>query len=191
MTNTCEPRAKRVALSKKTRFDVFKRDRFECQYCGAHPPGVLLHVDHVTAVANGGTNATDNLVTACQPCNAGKGARSLTVIPESFAVKAKRVAESEAQLAGYQAILSAKRDRIDWDMWQVAELIERGCGISGMRSDWLGSVKRFNESLGVHEVMLSAESANERHSSLSKQNRFRYFCGICWKKIKGQADGAR
>ena len=60
----------RKGISKKTRFDVFKRDLFACQYCGAHPPGVLLHVDHIVAVASGGTNDKDNLVTACQPCNA-------------------------------------------------------------------------------------------------------------------------
>ena len=32
----------REAVSKKRRFDVFKRDGFTCQYCGATPPGVLL-----------------------------------------------------------------------------------------------------------------------------------------------------
>lgn len=38
--------AERKSLSKKTRFEVFKRDSFECQYCGAHPPSTILHVDH-------------------------------------------------------------------------------------------------------------------------------------------------
>src|ERR1043166_5770992 len=93
---------KRKALSKKTRFDTFKRDGFRCQYCGAHPPGVLLHVDHVVAVAGGGTNDIDNLVTACEPCNLGKGARSLQVVPQSLAEKAAAVAEREEQLLGYQ-----------------------------------------------------------------------------------------
>lgn len=44
----------RKAISKKTRFEVFKRDRFTCQYCGATPPGVLLHIDHIHPVAEGG-----------------------------------------------------------------------------------------------------------------------------------------
>jgi 5-methylcytosine-specific restriction endonuclease McrA len=102
---------KRRALSKKTRFEVFKRDRFACQYCGAHPPGVLLHVDHVVAVAEGGTNDMDNLVTACEPCNLGKGARDIGVAPKGLEEKAKETQEREAQLAGFQAIFEAKRPR--------------------------------------------------------------------------------
>jgi 5-methylcytosine-specific restriction endonuclease McrA len=40
----------RKPLSKKLRFEVFKRDGFSCQYCGAHPPDVLLEIDHVIPV---------------------------------------------------------------------------------------------------------------------------------------------
>lgn len=67
----------RKALSKKTRFEVFKRDKFTCQYCGARAPDVLLHVDHVNPVALGGENEILNLITACVGCNGGKGARAL------------------------------------------------------------------------------------------------------------------
>jgi hypothetical protein len=68
---------KRQSLSKKTRFEVFKRDKFTCQYCGATAPGAILHVDHIKPVAKGGTNDVFNLVTACESCNSGKGARKL------------------------------------------------------------------------------------------------------------------
>ena len=37
----------RVPMSKKMRFDVFKRDGFQCQYCGSTPPSVVLEVDHI------------------------------------------------------------------------------------------------------------------------------------------------
>jgi len=87
---------------------------------------VLLHVDHVIALANGGKNDKDNLVTSCEPCNLGKGARPLSSVPESLAYKAKRIAESEAQLLGYQAILEAKRQRLDDEMWRVADEIDTG-----------------------------------------------------------------
>lgn len=69
--------AKRKAVSKKTRFEVFKRDSFTCQYCGAEAPKAVLHVDHILPVAEGGDNALTNLVTACSDCNLGKGARKL------------------------------------------------------------------------------------------------------------------
>ena len=38
--------AERKPLSKKIRFEVFKRDAFTCQYCGQMAPDVLLEVDH-------------------------------------------------------------------------------------------------------------------------------------------------
>jgi hypothetical protein len=59
------------------RFEVFKRDRFTCSYCGSHPPDVQLEVDHVTPRSAGGLDELDNLITACLECNRGKGARLL------------------------------------------------------------------------------------------------------------------
>lgn len=64
----------RKSISKRDRFEVLKRDRFKCQYCGATAPDVLLHIDHIIPVAKGGDSSMTNLVTACQGCNAGKGA---------------------------------------------------------------------------------------------------------------------
>lgn len=68
---------RRKALTKKVRFEVLKRDKFTCQYCGAKAPDVLLHVDHVTPVCNGGTSDILNLISSCEPCNLGKGGRPL------------------------------------------------------------------------------------------------------------------
>lgn len=67
----------RKPLSKKIRFEVFKRDNFKCQYCGRSAPDVVLHVDHIKPVAEGGTGDISNLVTACIDCNLGKGANLL------------------------------------------------------------------------------------------------------------------
>ena len=57
-----------------TRFNLFLRDRFACQYCGH---GRDLTFDHVTPRAQGGRTTWENVVTACAPCNLRKGARSL------------------------------------------------------------------------------------------------------------------
>lgn len=56
----------------ETRWAVLERDKFTCRYCGQFAPNVMLHVDHVTAVCEGGTDDLDNLVTACSACNIGK-----------------------------------------------------------------------------------------------------------------------
>lgn len=67
----------RRPLSNKERFEIFRRDGFTCQYCGATPPRVELRVDHIDPVANGGKCEEGNLITACHTCNSGKAARSI------------------------------------------------------------------------------------------------------------------
>ena len=69
---------KRKGLSKKIRFEVFKRDSFKCQYCGKSAPDVVLHADHIHPVSKGGDNDIMNLVTACENCNQGKKANLLS-----------------------------------------------------------------------------------------------------------------
>ncbi|WP_327594631.1 HNH endonuclease [Streptomyces chartreusis] len=61
-----------MPVSKRTRFEVLRRDGFRCRYCGATPEMAELTVDHVTPMALGGGDEPGNLVTACEPCNSGK-----------------------------------------------------------------------------------------------------------------------
>ncbi len=56
-----------------TRFNVFLRDRFECQYCGAPED---LTFDHVVPRSRGGRTVWENVVAACAPCNLAKGGRT-------------------------------------------------------------------------------------------------------------------
>lgn len=49
---------------------VFSRDDYTCQYCGSR--GVYLECDHIVPVSRGGSNDTQNLATACKPCNRAK-----------------------------------------------------------------------------------------------------------------------
>jgi len=53
-----------------TRFNVFLRDRFTCQYCGSKDD---LTFDHLIPRSRGGLTTWDNVVTACSPCNLQKG----------------------------------------------------------------------------------------------------------------------
>lgn len=179
--------AERKALSKKTRFEVFKRDGFRCMYCGAHPPAVLLHVDHITPVASGGGNDIDNLVTACEPCNLGKGARDLNAAPATLAEKARLVAEREEQLQGYHEVLEAKRNRLESQTWQVMNEIYPGK--DSVPRDEFNSARMFVEKLGFHEVLEAAELAMA--APINYRQTFRYFCGICWNKLRKQEGAAR
>ncbi|MGB0670087.1 MAG: HNH endonuclease [Rhodospirillales bacterium] len=58
-----------------TRFNVFLRDRFECQYCGDRFPADELTFDHVVPRSKGGITNWENVVAACAPCNLRKGNR--------------------------------------------------------------------------------------------------------------------
>jgi len=60
-------------LSKKRRFEIFKRDKFTCQYCGGKSPEKQLTIDHKIATSKGGSDEESNLVTACMECNLAKG----------------------------------------------------------------------------------------------------------------------
>lgn len=174
----------RKAISKKVRFEVFKRDGFKCQYCGAHPPGVLLHIDHINPVAAGGGNDIDNLIAACESCNLGKGARSLDVVPMTLREKAALVAEREEQLQGYHDVLEARRDRLESQTWEVLELLRPKA--ETVPHDWFNSTRKFIEKLGFHEVIDSMEIAlgASIYGVYGEQKRFRYFCGVCWNKVR-------
>jgi hypothetical protein len=71
-----EKKNARQPIPKRLRFDVLRRDRYTCQYCGRSAPEVKLHVDHVVPVARGGRTVLENLRAACEDCNLGKGTRS-------------------------------------------------------------------------------------------------------------------
>ena len=65
-----------IPLSRRpafTRFNVFLRDRFMCQYCASPHPASELTFDHVIPRSRGGRTTWDNVVTACTGCNLRKG----------------------------------------------------------------------------------------------------------------------
>jgi HNH endonuclease len=173
----------RPPIGKKLRFEVFKRDGFTCVYCGAQPPGVILHVDHVIPRANGGSDDIDNLVTACDGCNLGKGARELTAIPISIEEKAAILEEREEQIAAFNALIMAKQVRIEETAWQVANVFLDHWNSDRIRTDWLHSIKRFVERLPLDEL-LEAASIGVGRAPHSPDRAFKYFCGVCWRKIR-------
>ena len=91
--------AKREPLSKKIRFEVFKRDSFTCQYCGRKAPNVILEADHINPVKRGGKNDLLNLITSCFDCNRGKSDR---VLSDNSIVEKQRIQIEELNLKKQQ-----------------------------------------------------------------------------------------
>lgn len=72
-----------MAVSKRLRYEILRRDSHTCRYCGASAPDAPLRVDHVTPVALGGTDHPSNLATSCEPCNSGKSSTIEGFVPQA------------------------------------------------------------------------------------------------------------
>lgn len=96
----------RKPLGPKARYAILKRDGFACQYCGAKPPNVLLQVDHIVSVVEGGSNEPENLKTSCEACNAGKGRHSLYSCRAVF-----EALDRDDEPAAHTALVAAICDR--------------------------------------------------------------------------------
>lgn len=107
-----------MALSVRTRFEVFKRDNFTCQYCGLTSPEVVLEVDHIVPICEGGGDDVINLRTSCWDCNRGKGGVLLesVVTGEDPHDRAVLLLEKERQLREYNTVLAAIRVRKEQEL---------------------------------------------------------------------------
>lgn len=64
---------KEVVFSRR---NIYKRDRFTCQYCGEQPGSEELTIDHILPRAKGGKSSWENCVLACVECNRAKANRT-------------------------------------------------------------------------------------------------------------------
>lgn len=69
-------RLKHRPVVQFTRANIYARDEFTCQYCAKSFEPEDLTFDHVVPVAQGGKRGWTNIVTACEPCNRRKAART-------------------------------------------------------------------------------------------------------------------
>ena len=88
-----------------SRRNLFKRDRFTCQYCGRQPGADELTIDHVVPRAQGGHSAWDNCVLACVDCNHAKADRT----PAGAGMRLRR----DPVRPNWQPLYAASRVRVD------------------------------------------------------------------------------
>lgn len=171
-----------MAISKKLRFEVFKRDGFRCQYCGKTPPDAILEIDHINPKSQNGKDDINNLLTACFDCNRGKGNIPLKKIPSSFAINIEILKEKEDQLKYYNQLLNRIERRIQKDINEINEIFHSYFAEWDLSAEFKNnSVKRFLKHLPKQTVADSMHIAcGKMHNSNAA---IKYFCGICWNKI--------
>lgn len=173
-----------MAISRRLRFEILRRDNHQCRYCGAAAPDVKLTVDHVVPTALGGSDDATNLVTACQPCNAGKAATGADeVIVGDVSGKAVRWARAMKAAAAEKAK--------EW------EAVEAYCGAfyDEWRSfgrnpppNWAGTLEAmFTAGLPEPQML---DAVGIAISARGVDNRFSYFCGVAWRRVREIQDVA-
>ena len=173
-----------MSISKKLRFDIFKRDGFLCGYCGRTPPSVVLEIDHIKPKVSGGLDDINNLLTACFDCNRGKKAVPLSSIPKSIIENLNVLREREAQSAAYNRFIRKIKDKENVWITKLNEIYTRtfpGWELSPSFKN--GSLRNtFFKKLPFPEIEEAMEIACDRKRR-DQKNCIRYFCGIVWKKI--------
>lgn len=172
----------RKGISKKLRFEIFKRDSFCCQYCGGKPPKIPLEVDHIMPVSKGGNNEEYNLITSCFDCNRGKSNKELSTMPVLQQEKYEKMKLAQSQYKEIKKIIDADK-KIIIDQIDTIEILYAEVFPGYLFSEKFKiSVKKFILILGSFEVYASMETACGR--IYDSEAVLSYFCGICWTKIK-------
>lgn len=143
---------KRKSLTKKTRFEVFKRDKFICQYCGRSAPEVVIEVDHIIPVASGGENDEMNLLTACKECNAGKKHRELT--DDSVISKQKKQLDDLQERREQIIMMTAWREGLLKENTEIVKSIER------IINDYLDNYDHHVNPKGIETIKIWSNSFN-------------------------------
>jgi len=174
----------RKPISKRIRFEVFKRDSFTCQYCGNKPPGIILELDHLKPVSKKGTDNINNLITSCFNCNRGKSNIDLKLLPNSLKDNLEIIKEKEEQLKEYHKLIRKIENRLNKEIEIVSKRLQLYYPKKEFSDNFkITSIKRFLYNLQVNEVLEALDIACGRMKNIEKA--IPYFCGICWNKIKG------
>lgn len=178
-----------MAVSKRLRFEILRRDNHACRYCGRSAPEVELTIDHVVPTALGGGDEPTNLVTACRDCNGGKSS-----VPADAHLVAD-VAQDAARWA--RAMRQAIEER--------AQATEDGAELMGWFNsiwcewtDWRGDIFPAPEGafLSIPTFIAAGLTKEDLQELLvvamngPARDRWAYFCGCCWKRIRKLQDRA-
>jgi len=186
-----------MPISKRLRYEIFRRDNHACRYCGAAAPNVQLQIDHVLSVALGGTDQPGNLVTACRDCNSGKsatpaGAALIADVDQDavrWAAAKRRAAEMIEADRESQRVVAGEVEYV------FADTLVPSYRGGGTLYDYIppDAFNTYDQLIRAGLALVDFEEA-ARIAAAAKSGRpqeaWRYFCGVCWKKVRQLEDRA-
>lgn len=176
-----------MAISKRLRFEIFRRDSYTCRYCGRSAPEVVLRPDHVVPVALGGKDEPGNLVTACDDCNSGKS---------SVAPGSALVADVERDAMRWAAAQKLVADMLTGQVLERQEFYDQfddewrqwGNGAVPRPANWASSLDSFIDAGLPKEVIFDCVRRAMESEKVLHRDIFRYMCGIAWSRINKMRD---
>ena len=184
----------RKSTGKRIRFEIFKRDGFKCVYCGSSPVQSVLRIDHVLPVAEGGTNAPENLVTSCHDCNSGKSSVKLNdkklSKPDINGAHKEHVEQLKQFLLIQKEIADARREYAEEiaDYWintvgpMTEDMFNR---LAILVKEW--PHEKLIEAIDITARKMGGQSST--FSSWKANNQAKYFHGIIRKWRSDNANG--
>ncbi|WP_333887584.1 HNH endonuclease [Sphingobacterium siyangense] len=177
----------RMGLSKKIRFEVFKRDRFTCQYCGAKAPETVLNVDHIEPVAKGGGDEILNLITSCFDCNNGK--RDKRLVDSSVLEKQRQQLELlQERREQIELMLEWKKSLSEFDNDIHQMILDY---INGKMSPWLisdsekGTIGQWLKKYEVEQILEGIDIAATKYLKQDEEGTTNESADLFASKIGG------
>ncbi|MGW7296135.1 HNH endonuclease [Streptomyces xiamenensis] len=185
-----------MAVSKRLRYEILRRDNHTCRYCGAAAPDAPLRIDHVTPVALGGTDTADNLVTACEPCNSGKtstttDAATVADVKQDALRWAEAMKQAAANLTAADRHKAAYRDVFlaEWNRWGAGKGKQRR--EIDLPKGWKASIEAFRAAGLPATVWAEVVDTSMGNDTVRVDNKFRYCCGVAWRMVTKLQEDAR
>lgn len=178
----------RKSISKSLRFEVFKRDRFTCQYCGRKSPDVILQIDHIHPVSKGGNNDILNLITSCEDCNSGKRDKQLT---DTTIIDRKRTQLEELQERREQIemMMEWQKGLVELDNYlveQIAEFWSELVKPYSLTEQGLKSLKKLLRQNNAEELMEAMRIAVQQYVKYDENDEItEESISYAWSKIGG------
>lgn len=170
-----------MAVSKRLRFEILRRDNHTCHYCGRRPPEIELTIDHVVPRALGGTDEAKNLVASCKECNGGK----TSIAPDSPLVDAVD-ADAERWSAAVQAAINkvhADHEAVQEYRSQFLQAWNSYRPPVPLDMVWRNTIDSFYGRGLPIEFLIDAMGYAMSRPKVTLDNKFRYLCGIAWNKV--------